>query len=218
MRYGRFARCEEMDLDLMPTNQRFPKVLMGLLAVVLLAGGAHATTFVLMDEATLLRTSDVVLTATVTAIEAAAAPGPDSAISTYIHLQPGHLIKGALDRSAPLVLREPGGRFGDRQEWIYGTPEFWVGERTLLFLSHAPDGTLHTNNLAMGKFTLGVDAAGHATALRDFGHGAALLNPATGQLLETTPQSYRLFALLKRLRNLTPATPHHRVTPHMLTA
>ena len=188
-----------------------------MLLVILLARGAHGTTFVLMDEATLLRTSDVVLTATVTAIETAAAPGPDSPISTYIHLQPGRLIKGALDRSAPLILREPGGRFGDRQEWIYGAPEFWVGERTLLFLTRAPDGTLHTNNLSMGKFTLGVDAAGHTTAMRDFGHGAAILNPATGQLLETTPQSYRLLAFLERLRQLTRTTPHHHLSPRMLT-
>ena len=88
---------------------------MSIVAVGLLTRGARGTTFVLMDEATLLRTSDVVLTATVTAIETATAPGPDSPISTYVHLQPVRLIKGGLDRSAPLVLREPGGRFGDRQ-------------------------------------------------------------------------------------------------------
>src|SRR5579862_277934 len=128
---------------------------------------ARGTTFVLMDDATLFQASDVVLTATTTAIETAAGPGPDSAIYTYIHLEPGRLIKGALDRDAPLVLREPGGRFGERQEWVYGAPEFWVGERALLFLERAADGTLHTSNLAMGKFSFGVDAAGHATAVRD---------------------------------------------------
>lgn len=173
----------------------------------------RSTTFVLMDEATLLQTSDLVLTATTTAIETAAAPGADSPIYTYIHLEPGRLIKGALDGSTPLVLREPGGRFGDRQEWIYGAPEFWVGDRSLLFLERAADGTLHTSSLALGKFTVGVDAAGRATAVRDYGHGAAVLDPATGQLLETTPQAQRLLPLLKRLHHTARADPRRRHTP-----
>jgi hypothetical protein len=183
----------------------------------LLAPAAHGTTFILMDEATLLRTSDVVLTATVTGIETAAAPGPDSPIYSYIHLRPIRLIKGTVDLSAPLVLRELGGRFGVRQEWIYGAPEFWIGERTLLFLSRSRDGTLHTNNLSMGKFTLGVDAAGRTTAVRDFGHGAAVLNPATSQLLETTPQSQRFLPFLKRLHHLVRSEPRRHHIPSLPT-
>jgi hypothetical protein len=164
-----------------------------------LAATAGATTFVVMDEATLLRTSDAVITGTVTAIESAAAD-PDGRIYTYVHVEPDRIIKGSLD-NRPLVLREPGGTVGDQREWIFGAPEFWVGERSLLFLTRNPDGTLQTHSLAMGKFTLSVDLAGHATAVRDLGHGASVLVPETGQIVDAQPERHRFLSLLRRLRH-----------------
>jgi hypothetical protein len=165
---------------------------------------AGATTFVLMDEPTLLRSSAAVVVGTVTAIQSGGeAEGP---IYTYVHVQPERIIKGALGLD-PLVLREPGGTAGDRHEWVYGAPEFWVGERALLFVSRNPDGTLQTNSLAMGKYSLGVDAAGHATAVRDFGTGASVLIPATGELVDGPRQTQRFLPLLKRLRGLASAEP-----------
>src|SRR5574340_1110001 len=136
------------------------------LTVGLRPGPARATTFVLMDEENLLRSSDAVLVGTVTAIEAGA--NADGVIHTYVHVQPERVIKGTLGLDE-VVLREPGGSTGDVEQRVFGVPEFWVGERTLLFVSRNLDGTLQTNSLAMGKYSVTVDAAGQATAVREFG-------------------------------------------------
>ncbi len=176
-----------------------------LLAALLRALGpepARGTTFVLMDEETLLRSSEAVLVGTVTAIEAGA--DADGMIHTYVHVQPERVIKGALGPDE-VVLREPGGSAGEVEQRVYGAPEFWVGERSLVFVSRNPDGTLQTNSLAMGKYSVGVNAAGQATAVRDFGEGASVLNPATGELVAAPRQAQRWLPLLRRLRALAHA-------------
>ena len=164
---------------------------------------AGGTTFVAMDERTLLESSDAVVVGTVTAIESAVSEA-DGPVYTYVHVQPDRIIKGAL-RKAPVVLREPGGTVGERREWIYGAPEFWVGERALLFLSRNPDGSLQTNSLAMGKYTLGVDANGRTTALRNLGDGTAVIVPDTGRIEPASPQTQPFVPLLSRLRILARA-------------
>lgn len=171
--------------------------------VVLLRTSAAGTTFVVMDEPTLVRSSSVVLIGTITALESGVTAS-DNAIYTYVHVQPERIIKGAVGLD-PLVLREPGGVVGDERQVIFGSPEFWVGERTLLFLSRNADGTLQTNSLAMGKFTLGVDASGHATAVRDLGLGASLLIPETGAIVDAPRETHRFLPMLKRVQRLARA-------------
>jgi hypothetical protein len=171
-------------------------------ALLLPICAAYATTFVLMDEPTLLHSSAAVIVGTVTAIESGGEP--DGPIYTYVHVQPERIIKGRLGLD-PLVLREPGGTALDRREWVYGAPEFRVGDRALLFLSRNADGTLQTNSLAMGKYTLGVDAAGHTTATRDFGAGSSVLNPSTGERADGPRRTERFLPLLGRLRRLARA-------------
>ena len=57
---------------------------------------SYATTFVVMDEATLFRTSDAVIVGTVTAIESV--EGAEGAIYTYVHVDPDRVLKGHLTR------------------------------------------------------------------------------------------------------------------------
>lgn len=166
---------------------------------------AHGSTFVLMDDQQLLETSAVVVAGTVTAIESAA--GPDGGIQTYIHIQPDRVIKGSIGNE-PIVIREPGGTVGEMQSWVYGAPEFQVGERDLLFLVQNPDGTLQTNSLAMGKFTLDADANGQTIATRDFGYGTSLLLPGTTPALVAPQARSQHFApLLNRLRKMAQDQP-----------
>ncbi|MFN8625415.1 MAG: matrixin family metalloprotease [Candidatus Binatia bacterium] len=189
-------------------------ILLAALVVALRLQTAGATTFVLMDEESLLRSSEVVLVGTVTAIEA----GVDSegVIHTYVHVQPRRVIKGALGPDE-VVLREPGGSTGELEQRVYGVPEFWVGERTLLFLSRNADGTLQTNSLAMGKYSVVVDAAGQATAVREFGDSSSVLVPETGELVAAPRQSQRFLPLLRRLRTLAHADRRARHAPRPLT-
>jgi hypothetical protein len=178
----------------------------------LAVGSGYGTTFVTMDEPTLMQSSDVVITGTVTSITSATsdASGP---IYTYVTVDPDLVIKGQVT-SDTVVVRLPGGAVSGRRQWVYGSPEFWVGERVLLFLSWNADGTLQTTSLSMGKFTLAVDQQGAATAVRDFGEGASVFIPESGQIADTQPESQALAPLLRRLHRLARRSggtaPHHR--------
>jgi matrixin/dockerin type I repeat protein len=174
------------------------KVLLGLVCIGLIHATASATTFVMMNDTTLLDSSAVVVTGTVSAVEAGA-PEANGGIHTYVHVDPDRIIKGHVAKQ-PLVLREMGGRHGDVEEHIFGAPEYWVGERVLVFLTRNADGTLQTNSLSMGKYSLGVDTAGHQMAVRDFGHGASVFVPATGEIVDPEPERKRLLPMLKNLR------------------
>lgn len=174
---------------------------------------ARGTTFVRMDEATLMHSSTVVVVGTVSRIESAS-PSPDGPIYTYVHVQVDRVIKGQL-HEGPIVLRESGGSFGGRHDWTFGAPEFWVGERSLLFLTRNTDGSLRTNNFAMGKYTLGVDAAGRTTATRDFGAGTSVFLPSTGQFMPVRRETQPYIPFLSRLRTLARSD---TVPPHVSLA
>ncbi|MGE0519509.1 MAG: matrixin family metalloprotease, partial [Candidatus Binatia bacterium] len=153
-----------------------------LLIALVLGNGASATTVVPMRTRELVETSVGAVRARVERIASAAHPGA-GAISTYITLEVEEVLFGALELG-PLILREIGGRIGGRQEWVFGNPEYRVGERVIVFVSANADGTLRTNGLAMGKFAL-VDGFGGASAVRELGRGTLALDaegaPAPGK-------------------------------------
>jgi len=167
-----------------------------------------------------------VLVGTVTRIESAASNSPDGALHTFVHVTPDLVIKGDLD-TAPIILQEPGGSVAGHAEWIFGAPEFWTGERSLLFLTQNPDGSLQTNNLAMGKYTVNVGVNGGLVAVRHFGYGASVYVPSTGQLLEAQAETQTLAPLVERLRTQAraqaamrtrPARPLHPSAPQLAAA
>jgi hypothetical protein len=174
--------------------------------ILFAASVAQATTFIKMDEPTLVQSSDFILIGTVRSVESVATP-PDGPIYTQISIEPTDLIKGDVGTTT-VVLREPGGSIGDQQEWLFGVPQFWVGERCLLFLVRNNDGSLQTNSLAMGKFSITYDEDGEPIAVRDFGHGAMILVPRSGSLADAEPDSLPLEPLLERLRSLAGSDPN----------
>src|SRR3989441_5648250 len=121
-----------------------------LAVLAMLAGPAHATTFVGVSERTLARAAHAIVIGTVAQIETVA--GVDGTISTLVTLDVEASVKGHAERR--LTLKEPGGSIGGRVLWIAGAPRFRMGERQLLFLSAAADGTAHTTALGMGQFML----------------------------------------------------------------
>ena len=196
-------------------NTRLARITLIVAGIFVLASAARATTFIPMDEGTMMRTAVAVVVGTVTGIESAA-PDPDGPIYTYVHIQPEHVIKGAVG-TGPLVLREPGGTAGDRREWVFGAPEFWVGERDLLFLSVNADGSLQTHSLSMGKFTLSVNSTGSTVAVRDFGYGATVYMPSSGQMMDAQPEQHQYIPMRKRLRALARLERHSRKPPAFTT-
>src|SRR5437899_7244577 len=121
-----------------------------LAVLALLAGPARATTFVGVSEHILARAADAIVIGTVEQIETVA--GGDGTISTLVTLDVEEAVKGHVERR--LTLKQPGGSIGGRTLWIAGGPRFRTGERQLLFLSAAADGTARTTALGMGQFVL----------------------------------------------------------------
>jgi hypothetical protein len=127
-----------------------------------LAGGANATTFVAMSERALARASDAIVTGTVTALETVgdAAGG----VHTLVTVAVDGRYKGDVERE--IVLKQPGGELDDRGFVVPGSPVFARGERNLLFLSAARDGTARTTALGLGQYRLERGAGGDVVAAR----------------------------------------------------
>lgn len=180
-----------------------------LIAVVLMMMGgigrpAHGSTFVMLDEAQLAARSVAAVHGTVTAIESTL-DRASGGVHTYVHIARAGLFYGALP-AGDIVLRETGGSAGGTSEWVYGNPEYKVGEEVLVFVSAAADGALHTTAMAMGKFHLTRDDHGALIAQRDLGEGAAVWDPSTGELTENPgPEEYPLDGMRAALRDAAAA-------------
>jgi len=111
---------------------------------------ARATTFVAMSEKALARAASAIVVGTVRHIETIATP--DGAIDTLVTVEVEQEVKGRV--GALVTLKQPGGSIGGRGFWIAGSPQFYVGDRELLFLSAHHDGTARTTAFGMGQFHL----------------------------------------------------------------
>jgi hypothetical protein len=152
-----------------------------------------------MSEAELAARSLAAVTGQVTQIQSAADTATGG-VQTYIHLEPHSVVFGSLP-AGPLVLREAGGQLRGASEWIFGSPEYRVGEEVLVFVSQNSDGTLRTTAMAMGKFALKPAASGVYIAQRHLGEGASVWDPDTGHLVrDPAPEEYDFDTLLDGLR------------------
>jgi hypothetical protein len=115
-----------------------------------LARVADATTIVGMNERAIARAADAIVIGTIGAIETVG--GADGAINTLVSIDVERTVKGHV--GTRVTLKQPGGQLGERGLWIAGSPHFVRGERQLLFLSAARDGTARTTALGLGQFTL----------------------------------------------------------------
>jgi hypothetical protein len=153
-----------------------------------------------MSERELAQRSVAAVRATVTAIEAVL-DEHNGGVHTYVHLDPEQIVFGSLP-AGEIVLRETGGRTRGVSEWLYGNPEYHVGEDVLVFLSRAEDGALTTTAMAMGKFSLRTNADGSLAAVRTLGEGASVWDPATGQLSDAPgDEVYDVSAMRSALRD-----------------
>ena len=156
-------------------RRRTPAALF-LAAALALPATVAATTIVPLRTRDLVATSLGAVRGQVTRIASGLEP-TSGTIVTYVTLLVDDVLFGPLSRGE-LTLREMGGRVGAQQAWIFGSAEYRVGERVLVFLSANPDGTLRTAGLAMGKYRLS-DASGGTRALRDLHRVVTALDPAT---------------------------------------
>ena len=140
---------------------------------------AHATTMVAVADADLIDDAASIVVGRVTAIQSHWDPARRQ-VFTDITLSLDEVLAGpALPPT--ITIRQPGGRVGGLHSWIDGSPEFDVGEKTLLFLRVAPDGTLRVAHLHQGKFRIIVEPeTGGEIGIRLRGGQVRMLPPQRG--------------------------------------
>jgi hypothetical protein len=125
-------------------------------ALVFLTQTVSATTAKLASDDQLIRTSRVILTGDVQAIQASWDARRQN-IYTYVTVKVSEVLKGQL-RNDTIVIKQAGGRVGDDAIIIDGAPKYKVGQEVLLFLNTLPDGSLTIAHLFQGKYEIVADA------------------------------------------------------------
>ncbi|MBN8725566.1 MAG: hypothetical protein J0M03_21895 [Acidobacteria bacterium] len=113
---------------------------------------AQAGSLVKISDKNLVLSSDAIITGKVLSIESRWDASKTN-IYTDITIALNQTIKGDLG-SNTIVIEQVGGKIGDKQVWLTGSPEFSVGEEVLLFLKANSEGVLHTAHMGMGKFSI----------------------------------------------------------------
>ena len=152
---------------------------LGLGLALALGAPAHATTVVPVADADLIDGAASIVVGRVSVIRSRwdAARGQ---IFTDITLSLDEILAGPT-LPPTITIRQAGGRVGGLEAWIDGSPEFVVGEKALLFLREAPDGTLRVAYLHQGKFRIVVDGTtGAELGIRLHGGHVRVLRPPGG--------------------------------------
>jgi len=134
--------------SIMPAHGSLRLLLVGLW-VAIAALPAGATTVVMMADTRLASQSELVVVAR--SVGTVPAPELDRPVTDYL-MSIERVMLGSLDSSA-IVVRVPGGTAANGMSLkIWGAPEFVTGERVILFLNRAEDGTYRVVQLVLGSF------------------------------------------------------------------
>ena len=190
-----------------PTRTRpFPVWLALLLLVIVGTGPAHATVVGPLPEAMLTAHARVIVIGRVTDISSHW-DTRQGQILTDITVRLDEILKGTAP-GAEVTIRQLGGRVGDIESRVEGSPEFSVGERVLLFLTTRRDGTLRVAHLYLGKFSIQTDVlTGEAIAQRDTPSGVIVTTPPGASGAPTLRERYRFRELRDRIRSAVRGLP-----------
>jgi len=158
--------------------------------MVMWTSPALATTVVPMSEADLAAEAAAVVLGRVTALQSHfdAARGQ---IFTDVTLAVDEVVAGP-PLPATVTLRQPGGQVGNVRTWIDGSPEFLIGERVMVYLKVARDGSLRVLHLYQGKLSVMTDPlTGDEVAIRITGGGVRVL-PPRGNATSPPKDTHRL--------------------------
>lgn len=114
--------------------------------------GAAASVVTYMDTETLVRLSPVIVSGAVVSVTPVE-EGTDARLFTDVTLAVSRVFRGPAGVGR-LRLRLPGGRLGDRESRVYGTPEFRVGESVIVFAQPSKAGWLTITGLFQGKISI----------------------------------------------------------------
>src|SRR5688572_13605244 len=110
------------------------------LAVLVLTKPSIATTAILLSDVDLITSSRIILLGDVVSVKAQWDFNYDT-INSYVKVRVAKVLKGQLQNDH-IVFNQLGGTIEERSTVIFGAPEYKAGQRVLLFLDTAHDGTL----------------------------------------------------------------------------
>jgi hypothetical protein len=123
-----------------------------LVALIAYLRDADATIIVPTEDHHLIRQASTIVLGQVTRIESHWYAAKTQ-IYTHVGVRIEEVLKGELPE-VEITVKQLGGTVGGLRSWIFGSPEFVVGERVVLFLTANPDGTLRVLSLYQGKFSV----------------------------------------------------------------
>src|ERR1051325_3750865 len=140
-----------------------------LLAVLFLAKTGSATSAIMLSDEELITSSRVIFLGDVVSTKAQWDLNHYN-INTYVKVKVSRILKGQL-QNEHIVFKQLGGTVGEDSTVIFGAPEYKTGQRVLLFLDTAHDGTLRVAQLFQGKYDV-VDDSRAARVERNVDKGA----------------------------------------------
>jgi hypothetical protein len=174
----------------------------GLAALIIAIAGApsvEATVVGVLPEGLLTEQARLIVIGEVIDISSHWDPGQGQ-ILTDITVRLDEVLKGAIP-TPELTIRQLGGKVGDVESRVEGSPEFRLGERVLLFLTTRGDGTLRTAHLYLGKFSILTDLhTGERFARRQTPAGVVVTTPRGSGARPTTDELHRLRDIRDRIR------------------
>lgn len=133
------------------------------MAMTLLATSLSATSFIVPDDAEMVRKSEAIVGGVIVAANPVEGK---TFIETEYELAVYRVLKGSIETQKRLVLRSPGGSTGERMTRVESAAHFAIGDHVLLFLiEHRGHWT--PTDLTLGKFRFGVTNKGSAVVQRD---------------------------------------------------
>src|SRR5688572_2896616 len=123
-----------------------------LVALIAYLRDADATIIVPTEDHHLIRQASTIVLGQVTRIESHWYAAKTQ-IYTHVGVRIEEVLKGELPE-VEITVKQLGGTVGGLRSWIFGSPEFVVGERVVLFLTANPDGTLRVLSLYQVKFSI----------------------------------------------------------------
>jgi hypothetical protein len=175
-----------------------------LVAACFLVESASATTAILLTDEQLITSSRVILLGDVRSVKAQWGPKHEN-INTYVKVQISSVLKGHL-QNEQIVFRQLGGTVGDSSTVIFGAPDYKVGQRVLLFLDTAPDGTLRIAHLFQGKYDVVDGQDGQTRVDRNIDKESVnILGPKEGPGITRTALLGRFLKKIKKTLDSNPA-------------
>ena len=170
-------------------------VCLAVLAVLLAAIPAGASTFLAMSRGELVAQSDAIVQGKVLKVDSFWSES-GRIIVTEAMIQVEEKVRG--NAPSVVVVRTFGGEVGDVRIEAPGFPKFAVGERVLVFLSHDGANT-EVTGYRQGQYRIVRDKAGVEMAVPTVEHDVRLLNRDGSAA--AAPKAVRLDTFKQMLRN-----------------